>query len=287
MARKIKEIKNDIVREVNKNLPALKTESGTSEWGLWAHIFATVQHSFEFVFDLFRKEMDELTEKITPGTLRWYAEMARRFQNGDTLVFDEKTAMLHYPKEDESKRIIAAVAVMEGRDDDGRSCLFIKVAKKEKYTEKIQALGDKERYNFERYMEAVKFAGVQIKVSSTNADRILYELSVYHDPAVFKESIEADIRTVLDRFRSEIDFNGVLYRQKFIDAVMGVNGVVTCTLDRFMQHCAADEEGFWQEIGTHTELKAGYFDYADENGAESLVHMYSINQLINDNRHEH
>lgn len=286
MARTIEEIKQEIAQEV-KNRLGLKTESGTSEWGLWAHIFATVLHSFEFVFDLFRKEMDELTEKITPGTLRWYAEMARRFQNGDTLVFDEKTAMLHYPVEDEAKRIIAAVAVMEGTDDDGRSCLFIKVAKKEKSTQRIQALDDRERYNFERYMEAVKFAGVQIKVSSTNADRILYELSVYHDPAIPGETIEADIKTALERFRSEIDFNGILYRQKFIDAVMGVKGVVTCTLDRFMQHCSADADDVWKEIGTHTELKAGYFDYADEDGAKSLIHTSSINQLINTNSHEH
>ena len=281
MTRTIETIKQEIIQDVTESIPELSVNgtgiSRTSEWRLWTGIFATAIHAFEFILDLFRKEMDELTDKITPGTVRWYAEMAKRFQNGDTLVFDEKTAMLHYPKEDLEKRIIAAVAVMEGTDDEGKSCLFIKVAKKDKATEKILELNDNEKYNFERYMEAVKFAGVQLKVSSTHADLIRYKLKVYHDPAIPKENIDADIRQALNRFKTEIDFNGILYRQKFIDAVMGVNGVVTCILDSFSQHSPEDLDDAWNDIDTYTELKAGYFDYADEKDA---IQTESINQLI-------
>ena len=286
MTRTIETIENEITQNAVNNVPALKdseneTISKTSEWKLWAHIVATAIHAFEFILDLFRKEMDELTEKITPGTVRWYAEMAKRFQNGDTLDFDEKTAMLHYKQENAEKRIIAAVAIMEGSDDEGKNCLFIKVAKKEKGTDKIQPLSENERENFGKYMEAVKFAGVQLKVSSTHADQIRYTLSVYHDPAIAKEGIETAIRQALDTFKTEIDFNGIFYRQKFIDAVMGVNGVVTCTLDRLEQHGVSDAENSWHEIKTHTELQAGYFDYAEETEKDPFIRMYSINQLIN------
>ncbi len=286
MTRTIETIENEIAQNVAKNVSALKggeneTASKTSEWKLWAHIVATAIHAFEYILDLFRKEMDALTEKITPGTVRWYAEMSKRFQNGDTLDFDEKTAMLYYPEDNAEKRIIAAVAVMDGKDDEGKGCLYLKVAKKEKESQKMLPLSETERENFAKYMEAVKFAGVQLKVSSTNADQIRYTLSVYHDPAIAKESIETAIREALDTFKTEIDFNGILYRQKFIDAVMGVNGVVTCTLDRFEQHGAADGEGVWNEIDTHTELQAGYFDYAEETEKDPFIRMYSINQLIN------
>lgn len=286
MTRTIETIAKGITDEAARQVPALNGSetaktSKTSEWKLWAHIMASAIHAFEYILDLFRKEMDALTEKITPGTLRWYAEIGKRFQNGDTLKFDEKTAMLYYPEENAGKRIIAAVAVMEGKDDEGQSCLYLKVAKKENGTEKILPLSEDERENFSKYMEAVKFAGVQLKISSTNADQIRYTLSVYHDPAIAGESIGKAIREALDAFKTDIDFNGILYRQKFIDAVMGVDGVVTCTLDRFEQHGADDAEDVWHEIETHTELKAGYFDYAKENQDDPFLRLYSINQLIN------
>ena len=128
MARTIEQIKTAIIDSVNANMPGM-SGSAVAEWRLWAYIVAVAIHYFEIIMDLFRREIDTLTAQITPGTVRWYAEMCKRFQNGDSLAFDEKTALLAYPTVNDAKRIIEVAAVSEGKDESNK--LFIKVAKKD------------------------------------------------------------------------------------------------------------------------------------------------------------
>ena len=279
MARTIEQIKTAIINSVNENMPGM-SGSAVAEWRLWAYIVAVAIHYFEIIVDLFRKEIDTLTAQITPGTIRWYAEMCKRFQNGDSLVFDEKTALLAYPTVNESKRIIEVAAVSEGKDESNK--LFIKVAKKK--DGKIVELDSAEYNNFLAYIDAIKFAGCQTEVISTKADQIYYDLVVYHDPAIANETIMADVEAALESFKTSIDFNGILYRQKLLDAVMGVNGVTTCVLLDFKQHSyqsASDDD--WRPIDTHADLDAGYFEYADGSvgDVECSVSVRSVNELLN------
>ena len=261
MARTIAEIKQSITDNVNNSIPGL-SGSQTAEWGLWAYIMAAAIHAFEVILDLFKQEINSLTSRITPGTIRWYAEMCKRFQNGDSLMFDEDTALLYYPETDEKKQIIAMAAVSETKDEDG-TVLSIKVAKKDAQGHIVE-LNQEELYNFQAYIDAVKFAGCRTEVISTNADRIYYDLTVYHDPAIPSETVKTDTEAALEQFKVSIDFDGVLYRQKLIDAVMGVNGVTTCVLNDLAQHSSKDNGlDAWHPIDTHATLEAGYFDWAD------------------------
>lgn len=280
MARTIEQIKSSIIDSVNTKMPGMSS-SAVAEWRLWAYIVAVAIHYFEIIMDLFRKEIDTLTAQITPGTVRWYAEMCKRFQNGDSLVFDDKTALLAYPVVNDAKRIIEVAAVSEGKDESNK--LFIKVAKKDD-AGKIVELDTVEYNNFLAYIDAIKFAGCQTEVISTKADQIYYDLVVYHDPAIANETILADVEAALEAFKTSIDFNGILYRQKMLDAVMGVNGVTTCVLSNFKQHSyqsASDDD--WRAIDTHAELDAGYFEYADGSvgDVECNIAVRSVNELIN------
>lgn len=299
MANTIEYIKEKIEATVKEKLPELarSAASRVAEWKLWTYIVAVAIHAFELIMDNFQKEITALTTRITPGTVRWYAEMCKRFQNGNSLSFDENTGLLYY-KEDfpESSRIIKNVAISEGVDEDeaadgqpdagtpsGRPCLNIKVAKEE--NGKIVELSQEELRNFGGYIDAIKFAGCQTKVISTKADRVFYKLTVYHDPAEASEKVRTGVETALSDFKKSIDFDGILYRQKFLDAVMAVNGVVTCVLDEFKQHSSRDvSEDDWHDIDTHAELEAGYFDYADGSvgGLESVLTVTPVNNLLQD-----
>ncbi|MDE7149613.1 MAG: hypothetical protein K2O01_04300, partial [Bacteroidales bacterium] len=121
MANTIEEIKEKIEAAVKEKLPELARSavSRVAEWKLWTYIVAVALHAFELIMDNFQKEITALTTRITPGTVRWYAEMCKRFQNGNSLSFDESTGLLYY-KEDfpESSRIIKNVAISEGVDED-------------------------------------------------------------------------------------------------------------------------------------------------------------------------
>lgn len=279
MARTINEIKAAIVSDAQAKLPDL-SPSKTAEWNLWAYITAAAIHSFEVIMDLFRKEIDQLTNKITPGTLRWYAEMCKRFQNGDSLVFDPKTALLYYPKEDPDRRIIEVVAVSESHTEANK--LYIKVAKKDDKG-KIVELDRDELYHFSNYIDAIKFVGCQTEIISTKPDLIRYRLIVYHHPSIAAKTITENVRKVLDGFKTQIDFDGVVYRQKFLDAVMTVDGVVTCELNEFSRKSNQNDAGY-TPIDIHVELDAGYFEYADEEDAQCVIETKSVNDLLKNER---
>lgn len=280
MARTITEIQQAITSNLQTRLPGLST-SKTGEWSLWAYIVAVAIQSFEIILDLFRKEMDELTDKITPGTLRWYAEMAKRFQNGDSLEFDQNTALLYYPVDNPEKRIIEVAAVSESTGES--NVLFIKVAKKDDAGNIVELTSD-ELYNFKAYIDAIKFAGCTTEVISTNADQIYYDMTVYHDPSIPSQTIRDNTEQVLQDFKTNIDFDGVVYRQKILDAVMAVPGVTTVVMDTLEQHSYQSKgDDDWTTVTTHATLDAGYFDWADGSvdGKKCNITVKTVNELLN------
>ena len=255
MARTINEIQRQIVDGLRNSHPDL-SDSKVSEWRVWTYVVAVAIYSFEIILDLFRTEVNALTDRITPGTTRWYAEMCYRFQHGHELLFDEKTAMLYYAKDDPDARIIRVVAVAEGE-----AGLSVKVAKFDE-AGKIIPLTEDERYNFAGYVDSFKFAGVETEVISTVADCIRYRLDVYYDPAVPRTTVREKVKQALDDFRISLSFDAMFYVQRLVDAVMAADGVVTVDPVSVSRQ-GADTEGFLP-VTVMTELYSGYFNYADD-----------------------
>lgn len=252
MVRTIKEIQDAIHADLVAKGIILST-STVAEWRLWTYVVAVVIHSFEVILNQFRDEIDALTNKITPGTVRWYAEMCYRFQNGHELLFDNKTAMLHYADDVESARIIKVVAITEGVNK-----LFIKAAKINSEG-KIVPLSEDERYNFTGYIDAIKFAGVETDVISTTEDKIKYDMQIYYDPAIPVTIVRDNIHKSLDAFKTAIGFDSMLYLQKMLDVVMDVPGVITINLNSISRKGATDAT--FIDFNVFSELASGYFDY--------------------------
>lgn len=255
MARTIKEIQQGMIDSLAAERPDL-SPSATAEWRLWTWVTATAIYLFETILDLFRSEIEAATDKITPGTVRWYVEQCRRFQNGHELLFDEHTAQLYYAEDDPEARIIDVVAVVE---KDGR--LIFKVAKRDDNNRIVPLTAD-ELHNFTGYVDAIKFAGIETATVSTNADQVRYELEAFYDPAVPATLVRERVENALDAFRTDLDFNSILYRQQFVAAALAVEGVVTAELHAMVRKGTAMEE--FQPVGTADELEAGYFDYTDD-----------------------
>lgn len=258
MARTINEIQNGIIETVQSETELSLSTSKAAEWRLWAYVVAVVIYSFEIILDAFKSEIDTLTNKITPGTVRWYAEMCYRFQNGHELLFDESSAMLYYPVADEKARIIKVVAI---READNK--LVIKAAKKDN-TGKIIPLDVEEKYNFTSYIDAIKFAGVDTSVISTSEDKLRYNLEVYFEPSIPNTLVRENIFTALDAFKSSLGFDSMIYKQRFIDAVMEAQGVVTCNLVSLERKGASDAD--FLPVDIYSELESGYFEYSEDCG---------------------
>lgn len=253
MARTIKDIQNIIIANVMVYIPALRKSSATAQWKIWAYITAIAIHSFELILDIFKTDMEELTKRITPGTLRWYAEMCRRFQMGHELAYDPQTAMLYYAVDDPASRIIKIVAVSESN-----SVLAVKAAKIDDQG-KISALSVDELHNFKGYIDAIKFVGIDTSVISTTPDSVRYEMEVFYDPIYPKTTIESRVREALETYKSNLNFDSKLYAARLSDSIMHIEGVVTVSLASLERRGAAESQ--FSPVGVFCELYAGYFDW--------------------------
>lgn len=267
MARTIKEIQEGIITSLRDESGLSLSTSKVAEWRLWTYVFAVAVYTFEIILDAFRSEVDTLTEKVAPGTARWYAEMCRRFQNGHELLFDESTAALYYAGDAPESRIIKVVAVREEKNT-----LIIKAAKQDD-TGKLVPLSTEERDNLVDYIDAVKFCGLDVNVISTNEDKLRYRLEVYIESSMPSALVRKNVEAALLGFKTSLDFDAVLYRQRFIDSVMDIPGVVTCRLISLESMGAADE-GF-TPIDICSELKSGYFEYTPD----SVLTIRNVKEL--------
>lgn len=252
MARKIKEIQDQMSAELIAAHPNL-SKSATAEWTLFLYVIAVAIHTFEVILSMFRSEIDASADKITPGTARWYAMQCKGWQYGHTILFDDKTAELYYETDDPSSQIIKVVAVSEGS-----KTLSIKVAKFDEQ-EKIIQLSEEEKYDFTNYIDAIKFAGIETNVVTAIADLIKYEIEVYYEPSIPISIINNAIKNALDEFRSSLLFDSKFYKQRLIDRIMSVHGVVTVGLAEISRK-GADTTNF-VVCGVADELHSGYFDY--------------------------
>lgn len=234
---------------------------------MWTYIVASAIHVFELILDSFRVEVDTLTNKITPGTVRWYAEMCYRFQNGHELLFDDKTAMLYYPVDVPASRVVKIVAISEGQNK-----LLVKAAKLDNIG-KIVPLSLEEKYNFTAYIDAIKFAGVDTDVISVSEDKIRYNLEVYFEPSIPNTMVKDNVLAALNEFKTTLGFDSMIYTQKLVDAVMSATGVITCNL--ISLECKGVTDTSFKVVNIFSELESGYFEY----DGDSTLTIKSIKDL--------
>lgn len=265
MAQTIKQIQDDMSAALaDKGLSTSKA----AEWRLWTYIIAVAINAFEIILDLFRKEIEEATDKIVSTTERWYVEMCYRFQNGHKLIFNDD-ATAGYAVDDPAARIIKVAAINVVKDNNK---IIAKVAKLDD-NGKITPLTADELYNFEGYMAVIKAAGDQVTAVSTTADLIRYNMDVYYDPAVPKTTVHGNLVTALDEFKTIRSFDAQFYPQRLIEAIMNVDGVVTVDLKK-IERQGADTGGEYIPVGVVTELQSGYYDFSDD----SLFELKSSKQ---------
>lgn len=255
MARTIKEIQNEMIGRLRSEVDGL-SDSKVAEWRLWTYIVAVAIHAFEVILDLFRQEVETLTNSLTPGTDRWYAEMALRYQYGHELVFDENTCLYYYAEDDPDSRIVKMATV-----DSTSGVVSVKVAKFDEDGNTVQ-LDPEELLGLTGYMTKITFAGLRVDVVSTVPDLIRYNIEAFYDPIVPEATVREGIVKALADYRAELSFDSKLYAQTLIGAAMSVEGVVTASLRKIERKGLADED--FAEFDAVTVLSAGYYDYSDD-----------------------
>lgn len=262
MARTITEIQSSIAESLVAKFPNL-SKSSVAEWRLLSHCVAMAIHLFEIILDKFKIETEDKIKLMAPGTLRWYAEMSRRFQDGFTLEFDTKTAKYYYPTDEPQSRIVSVVAVSASE----LGYLAIKVAKKDAKGNVTQLTED-ELVRFKAYIDTIKVVGTKCSIISSPPDIIRYGVIVVYDPIYTASLVEAQVKRVLQEFRLSIDFDGRFYIMQFADAMLHCDGVITAHSVYVARKGATDLD--FTEVDVVDELHSGYFDY-DNQSVISLI----------------
>jgi len=227
MARSITEISNQIIAEKERHseLNRLSSASAVAVWRLWVYITAVAIQFHEVVFDLFRKEVEDKIAARQAGTPSWYVARVREFQAGDQLQVVNGIAT--YPVEDPAKRIVTRSSYKEAQSGDGL-LLQIKVAKGGIGAE--QPLTDEEVYQLETYLERIKFAGTKIQVVSLNGDRLRLTANVFFDGLYDMDVVRTSVNRAINSYLVNLDFDGMVYLNKIIDAIQKVPGVIDVSI---------------------------------------------------------
>lgn len=194
------------------------------------YIIAACCHVMEALFDHHRADVDDKISRAVVASVPWYYKIARQFQYGDALIFDDATSQYRYPVIDESKQLVRYVAVR----DRGTSIQILASADKDGIP---SPLSNDVLAAFKQYLSRVKIAGVVLNVRSLPADDVQIHVTVKVDPLIISTSgirISDGVRpvetTIYDYLRS-ITYGGTFNKTKLVDAIQSVEGVADVVLN--------------------------------------------------------
>ncbi len=193
------------------------------------YIVAACCWVLETLLDGHIADVDDKISRAVVASVPWYYKMARAFQYGDVLVFDDETRKYGYATVDEDKQVVKYAAVK----DRGTS---VQILVSGDQNGSPTVLSDDVLTAFKEYMNRVKIAGVVLNISSRAADSLTINATVYVDPLVIgsdgtrlsdgSRPVEAAIRSYLQN----IVYGGTFNKTRLVDAIQAVTGVTDVEL---------------------------------------------------------
>jgi len=249
MARTVNEIYDEIItqKESVSSLTGLTPAPDTAQtfledltstskvaiWRLICWIVAVAVWTHELLWDIFEAEIDAKILDAIPGSDRWYVEMIKEFQYGDTQTWDGESYV--YDPVDTTAQIIeqAAVQVSNG-------ILIVKIAKSDGASGLTQ-LSAAEEAAFESYLDDNKFAGTLTRIINDTPDLLQLEYNVYVDNSIiynddtnpadplngslYSDPTSFPVVDAITDYIQTLDFNGIFRVVKLTDAIQSVTGV--------------------------------------------------------------
>ncbi|WP_188556484.1 hypothetical protein [Hymenobacter glacieicola] len=194
---------------------------------MWSYVTATVLWAHETLWDRFRADVDRIVALAPVGTPAWYVAMAKFWQAGDELLVVNNT--VGYEVGTSGPKLVTQATAKEN-PNTGR--LFIKVAKAGSAAGTLAPLSDAELTQLRGFFDRVRFAGTRLEVVSREADRLQLTGEVYYNPLLDLASVKAAVRSALQRYLGQLEFDGQVYVSRLVDAIQAVSGVKDVLLSR-------------------------------------------------------
>lgn len=254
--RTLVQIIESINGKANEKLPAIDTSAPSSLWSIVVHVVAYAIHVFEQIVYHEKQELEKRIEQTRYGGIAWYGKVAKEYQEGGTLVYDEIKGVFEYETDQPDTRIIERASVTE-QEVGSNVTVFIKVAKKDDKNELVHLDSD-ELDTFKSYMNRIKVAGTALNIISVEGDTINGDIRLHYDSSYSQQTVKDAIQEALDAFRDSFSTNGTLLRNDLINVIRGVEGVDDVAITSLK---ATLIDGTETVIDRSYQTVAGYFNY--------------------------
>lgn len=243
MARNREEIKTQMTHEylskeeiqVRYNIDKSKSfDQQFSKVSLENLIFDVVSFAIwylEGLFDVFKRQVDDVIAKSRVHTQKWYREKALSFMYGYSLNESDVYDTTGLTNEQINKAKIIANAAAQKVVVGGRGVLRLKVVKK--HSNNLVPLDKTELDAFSAYMNLVADAGTFVQPTSDKGDDLKLQMDVYYDPLVLDNNgkrLDGDsvspVPDAISYYLASIDFNGEFIKSELEEVVKRVEGVL-------------------------------------------------------------
>jgi hypothetical protein len=234
----------------------VQSNSAVADWRLWLWVVAFMSWFLNGLFELFKKETEELANRKYAGSQAYYVDRMLAYQDGDNVIYSNGNPT--YSVIDESKRIISFVSVPRS----GGGAVAVKVAK-----EGPTPLTSEEYNRTRAYLTEITPPGIISNLISAVADRVRYDIELFFNPLYDYTTVQAAVKAAIVSYFENLPFNGEITRNAFIDAIQAVDGVMDVYINAF-EH--ATGVGDYVEVTRAVQSYAGYVEIQD---SESNVTM--------------
>lgn len=206
--------------------------SKVANWRLWVYIFSLATFNLEKLWDVFKKEVDELIARTRPHTVNWYRSKALEYMHGVELVpeTDYYNTSAMTSEQIQAYKIIAnAAPVKEVLYGNGRLRLKVVRILNNEYA----PLTDDQLTAFTAYMNTVADAGTLVEPTSGDADLLKLQIDLYYDPLVLNPlgqrldgTNNTPVQDGIKGFLKSLKFNGSYINTKLENELELIEGVI-------------------------------------------------------------
>lgn len=222
-------------------------------FGLWV---------LQVMFDVHRADVDSSLKELKAHTVRWYVHKVLAFQLGRALpvgddVYDNTGVTAAQIATEKVVKYAAAIEVMKG----------LRIKALGEANGDLQPLTAPQLNALTQYVEAIKDAGVKVYVESRPADSLKFDGIIYYDPLVLDATgarLDGTAATpvqdaVRDFLKTGMPFNGLFVREKLVDVLQKVDGVVMPYVNAISARYGALA---WQPVLAEYQPDAGWLRIA-------------------------
>lgn len=226
MTRSLSEIYADAKESRNNYLELTEFENSSkmSILDAFTWVVAACIWTFENVLEVFKVDLARDLQNRINGTPAYFANALLKYQSGDELVINEEGTIFSYPSIDPTKRIITKVAYYE-EEEQGFHDKVVRFKIATGTPGAYSRIDDNELIAIRAYLNQLLFAGQHARVVSRIGDVLVPRVVVYYDGAVTEDDLYKSIEEALNNYIASIEFDGLVYAQKVIDAIQKVEHV--------------------------------------------------------------